>query len=128
MVLPTYFEIGVKYPALAWYTPEGEFAGLRRISARSNLLQPSIVAICDAHWYGCMRVKGGDQRIAKAASMAAGRTWRDLPDLDLANPDAAVAALQIAPDAMVMADNPSSSSRHELSLRQSSDGRNWQAP
>lgn len=128
MVLPVYFEIGVKYPALAWYTPEGEFAGMRRISSRSNLLQPSIVAITDTHWYAFMRMKGGARKIAKAESLDAGRTWHDLPDLDLANPDAAVAALQIAPKALVMAHNPSDSSRYELALRRSSDGRNWEAP
>ena len=128
MVLPIHFETGIKYPALAVFSPSGNFMGMRRISARSNLLQPSIVPASGTHWYSFMRMKGGERKIAKAESLDAGKTWRDLPDLNRANPDSSVAALRIAEDTIVMAKNPSSSSRHELTIIKSHNGRNWTSP
>jgi predicted neuraminidase len=128
MALPIHFELGVKYPALAWFSPSGDFMGMRRISARGNLLQPSVVPVSSEHWFSFMRMKGGERKIAKAESLDAGKTWRDLPDLNRANPDAALAALGIAENTFVMAKNPSSSSRHELTISRSHNGRNWTSP
>lgn len=128
MVLPIHFEWGVKYPALALFSPSGDFMGMRHISARSNLLQPSIVPVSDTHWFSFMRMKGGEKKIAKAESLDAGKTWRDLPDLNSANPDSSVAVLRISEDTIVMAKNPSSNSRRKLTISKSHGGRNWISP
>ncbi len=125
MALPVHFEIGMKTPMLAWFSSEGELMGVRRISSRRNLLQPSVVALNGHHWLALMRMQGGDQRIASAESLDAGKTWKDLPDLDRPNPDAAVAALVVG-KMLVMAENPSSSSRQSLVLSQSQDGSSWE--
>jgi predicted neuraminidase len=128
MALPIHFEIGVKYPALAWFSEDGHFMGMRRISSRGNLLQPTVVAKSEKHWLSFMRAKGGNRKIATAESLDAGKTWHDFPDLDHANPDAAVAAMRIGQKNFVMAKNPSTSSRHDLTLLQSLDGRKWSSP
>ena len=125
MVLPLHFELGIKYPVLAWFSEEGEFMGARRISSRRHLLQPTVVAMSGSHWLAYMRTQGGDQKIASVESRDAGKTWHDLPDLDRPNPDAAVAALAIGGGLLVMAENPSTSSRQELILSHSTDGRSW---
>lgn len=126
MVLPIHFELDVKYPILAWFSEDGEFMGTRRISSRRNLLQPSIVAVSDTRWLALMRMKGGDKKIASSETTDAGETWEELPNLDRPNPDAAVAALPIGEGMLVMAENPSDSSRRELTLSQSVDGKFWE--
>ena len=125
MVLPIHFEMGIKSPVLAWFSDEGEFMGTRRITSRPNLLQPSVVAMNGSHWLAFMRMQGGDQKIASAESLDAGKTWQDLPDLNRPNPDAAVAALAIGGGMLVMAENPSSTSRQSLMLSLSKDGKAW---
>lgn len=125
MVLPIHFELGIKYPALAWFSDQGEFMGTRRISSRQNLLQPTVVAMSDSRWIAYMRMKGGAQRIAMAESLDAGKTWHDLPDLDRQNPDASVSALALGNGTLIMAENPSNSSRQELVLTHSVDGKSW---
>ena len=127
MMLPLYFELGAKYPALARFSREGEFTGMTRISARRNLLQPAIVPVSDVHWLAYMRMSGGAQRIAVAETRDAGAHWQDLPDLDLPNPNAAVAAIGV-PGGYMLAFNPSINSRSTLSLAQSSDGLRWIVP
>ena len=125
MVLPVHFELGIKYPMLAWFSDDGEFMGTRRISSRRNLLQPTVVPMSGSHWISYMRMKGGAKKIAVAESRDAGKTWHDLPDLDRQNPDAAVSVLALGDGMLIMAENPSSSSRQELILTRSSDGRSW---
>lgn len=127
MGLPIHFELGIKHPSLAWFSDQGEFMGTSRISSRLNLLQPSVVAMNDSHWFAFMRTQGGDQKIASAESRDAGKTWQDLPDLDRPNPDAAVAALTLGEGGLVMAENPSTLTRDSLILSQSKDGKSWVA-
>lgn len=124
MVLPVYFEVGAKYPAIARFSAEGDFTGIARISARRNLLQPALVPIDKQHWLAYMRMSGGTQRIAAAETRDGGRHWRDLPDLPLPNPNAAVAAVRVG-NVHALAFNPSINSRATLSLAFSKDGRDW---
>ena len=48
-----------------------------------------------------------------------------MPDLDLDNPDAAVAGLGLAPGQLLLAYNSSIASRGTLDLSQSANGRQW---
>ncbi len=122
--LPVYFEIGAKYPLIATISPQGEFAGVTRISSRRKLLQPALVAVDSQHWLAYMRMSGGSQRIAVAETRNGGQHWHDLPDLDLPNPNAAVAAIGLG-KVQALAFNPSITTRDALSLALSKDGRNW---
>lgn len=123
-VLPVYFEVGAKYPVVAMLTASGDFKGMARISSRRNLLQPTLVPINEQNWLAYMRMSGGTQRIAVAETIDGGKHWRDLPDLSLPNPNAAVAALRVG-DFHALALNPSVNSRGALSLMFSKDGRSW---
>ena len=123
-VLPVYFEVGTKYPVIATLSASGDFTGIARISSRRNLLQPALVPIDEQHWLAYMRMSGGTQRIASAETLDGGKHWRDLPDLPLPNPNAAVAAIRVG-GTHALAFNPSINSREVLSLALSEDGRNW---
>ncbi len=124
IALPIYFELGSKYPLIAWISKSGEFNGITRISSRTNLLQPAIVPIDRSRWLAYMRMSGGAQRIAVAESNDSGRHWRDLPDLGLPNPNSATAAIGVG-NATVLAFNPEMNSRSVLSLALSNNGLNW---
>ena len=123
-VLPVYFEVGAKYPVIATLSASGDFTGMTRISSRRNLLQPALVPIDEQHWLAYMRMSGGTQRIAAAETRDGGQHWRDLPDLPLPNPNAAVAALSVG-NVHALAFNPSINSRSVLSLALSKDGLDW---
>jgi predicted neuraminidase len=127
MLLPLYFELGIKYPLAARFGPQGEFRGTQRISARNGLLQPSLVMQSDRQWLALLRDHSPQRKVAVAATDDAGQHWRDLPDLVLDNPDASVAGLGLYPGQMVLAYNPSSSGRESLALSASVDGTAWQA-
>ena len=125
MVLPLYFELGIKYPVAARFGPRGEFAGLTRLSARGSVLQPALAMQSGTQWLAFLRNHSADHRIAVVGTRDAGQTWHDLPDLALPNPDAAVAALGLSPQLMVMAYNPLPTGRQRLDLGASANGTDW---
>lgn len=126
VVLPVYFELGSKYPALARLDRSGNFRDIRRISDKPNLLQPALLPISDRHWLAYMRMSGGTQRIALAETRDAGTHWKDQPDLDLPNPNASVAALN-ANGTYALTYNPSTKGRDTLVTATSLDGLRWQS-
>jgi predicted neuraminidase len=127
MVLPLYFELGIKYPVAARFGSRGEFVGLTRLSARGSVLQPALAMQSGTRWLAFLRNHGADHQIAAVGTSDAGHTWHDLPDLNLPNPDAAVASLGLSPQLMVMAYNPSTSGRQRLDLSASANGTDWAA-
>ena len=125
MMLPTYFELGAKYPLSLRFDAQGEFRAMARISQRRDLLQPTMLAQSDTEWLALMRDSGQSKKIRVAQTLDAGQLWQDRPDLDLQNPDAAVAGLALAQGQMLLAHNPSEKSRAVLALSTSADGLQW---
>lgn len=125
LMLPVHFELGLKYPALVRLSAEGQFLGMRRLSARPHLLQPTLLTRTASQWVALMRDERAQGHIAAALSEDSGEHWRDLPDLALNNPDAAVAGLNLAPGNFLLAFNPNHGSRGQLDLSASSDGVVW---
>jgi predicted neuraminidase len=125
MVLPVYFELGIKYPVALRFDRDGAFQGLTRMSQRTHLLQPSLVAQSSQQWLALMRDVRPNGKIAVAQTVDGGRHWADLPDLALDNPDAAVAAIAAGAGNLLLVHNPSVSSRSALDLSRSSDGLQW---
>ena len=125
MMLPVYFELGLKYPVALRFNADGVFLGLVRISRRTNLLQPTLLALGESDWLALMRDNGPVGRVAAARSRGAGADWLDLPDLELSNPDASIAGLALQPGRMLLAHNPSRVGRGMLDLCSSADGRHW---
>lgn len=125
VLLPAHFELGTKFAAALRFDAQGNFAGMVRLSAHHDRLQPTLVMQSPTEVLALMRVQREDGKIARARTRDAGRTWEDLPDLPLENPDAAVAGLGLAPGRMVLAYNPSSRGRTALNLSESRDGQAW---
>jgi predicted neuraminidase len=125
MVLPAHFEIGIKYPVALRFDKEGEFLGMVRLSQRTHMLQPTLLAKTQNSWVALMRDTRFDGHITAAQTQDGGLNWTDLPDLTLVNPDAAVAGLALAPDQMVLAHNSSPHSRHLLDLSISPNALQW---
>jgi predicted neuraminidase len=125
MMLPAYFELGIKYPVALRFDAAGEFRGMVRISNRGHLLQPTLLMRSETDWLALMRDSSTDNKIKLAQTRNGGREWQDLPDLPLSNPDAAIAGLTLGPGRMVLAHNALPDSRAVLDLSASSDGLNW---
>jgi len=125
MVLPVHFELGIKYPVALRFDREGTFKGMVRMSQRPYLLQPALIMRSPHEWLAVMRDERPNGKIGAASTVDGGQHWSDLPDLALDNPDAAVAAVGMAPGQMLLAHNSSPGSRAKLDLSQSSDGRHW---
>jgi predicted neuraminidase len=128
MVLPLHFELGLKYPVFAWFNREGDLVGLRRISTRKDLLQPSLLALTPTHWLALMRTQSPVRRVAVVESFDAGAHWQSHADLNLPNPDAALATLALAPQHFAVVQHPIPRGRHALAWQLSTDGQHWSEP
>jgi predicted neuraminidase len=126
MLLPAHFEIGLKYPTALRFDPQGEFLGMVRLSRQAHMLQPTLLAQSPTRWLALMRDTRPDGHITAAQTEDSGLHWRDLPDLALVNPDAAVAGMALAPEQMLLVHNSSAHSREWLDLSASADGLQWQ--
>ena len=125
MVLPVYFELGIKYPVALRFDAQGNFKGMTRISHRTYTLQPNLLALGEAHWLALMRDNRIDGHVAIAQTTNAGQDWQDVPQTRLINPDTSVAALALAPDRFLLAHNSSPRSRQVLDLSESRNGVDW---
>jgi predicted neuraminidase len=125
MVLPVHFELGIKYPSALRFDHEGGFMGLVRVSARPYLLQPTLLVQSPRDWLALTRDERPHGKVAVARTVDGGQHWADLPDLQLDNPDAAVAGFTLAPGALLLAHNSSPASRGTLDLSTSANGRDW---
>ncbi len=125
MVLPAYFELGVKYPLALRFDAAGAFKGITRMSERRAILQPTLIALNATHWLALMRDNRIEGRIAVAQTSNGGQTWRDLQDLNLSNPDASISATTLGPWHFMLAHNSSMKSRKVLDLSESGNGVDW---
>lgn len=126
MVLPVHFELGIKYPMALRFDAHGDFNGMVRLSTRTHVLQPTLVALDASNWLGLMRDQRPDGRVTVVRTQDGGQQWRDLPDLALSNPDASTAAIALAPGQLWLVFNSSVHSRQVLDLSHSVDGKAWQ--
>ena len=125
MVLPVYFELGIKYPVALRFDRMGAFVGMERISQRKHLLQPTLLATSATDWLALLRDNLPNGRIGVARSSDGGAHWSDADSLPLVNPDAAIAALALAPGQLALVHNASPHSRGLLDLSTSADGLTW---
>ncbi len=126
MVLPAYFELGIKYAVALRFDARGEFRGMVRISGRRHVLQPTLLMQSESHWLALMRDNRGDGNVAAAQTTNGGLDWADMPDLGIINHDTSVVGLALGPGRMLLAHNSSPNSRSVLDLSRSRDGGAWQ--
>ena len=124
-ILPVYFELGVKSPVALRFDAQAQLLGITRMSSRTGILQPSLIALNPTPWLALMRDNRIDGKIAVVQSTDAGGHWRDLRDLTLINPDASIFALPLGPWQSMLAHNSSPKSRQKLDLSESGNGLDW---
>lgn len=122
MVLPVYFEIGVKYPLALRFDAAGEFRGMVRMSRQRDMLQPTLLARSETEWLALLRDIRPERKLRAVQTRDGGLSWKDLPDPGPSNPDASAVGLALGPDLMFLAHNPRAESRAQLVLSQSRDG------
>ncbi len=127
MVLPAYFELGLKYPVALRFGPQGQWLGMVRMSTRTDILQPAIVPITATQWLGLLRDHGPQQKVAVVGTDDAGATWRDMPSLQVTNTGSSVAALRLPTGQYVMAHNKSAVTRRDMDISLSTDGTQWRS-
>lgn len=125
MVLPVYFELGIKYPVALRFDAAGEFRGMVRMSQRRDLLQPTLLARSETEWLALLRDNRAQRQLRAVQTKDGGLHWQDLPDPGMPNPDASVAGLSLQPGLMFLAHNPRAESRAQLALSHSRDGLHW---
>lgn len=126
--LPVYFELGIKYPMLMAFGPDGEPTGMARIGERTTTLQPAIVPVSTNEARAWMRDSSDERRVQHAYSRDGGASWEDLPPLALNNEDTSMAALRLANGEFLMLHNhivDGGSARSTLRLSLSKDGHTW---
>ncbi|MBC7919014.1 MAG: exo-alpha-sialidase [Rhodoferax sp.] len=125
MVLPAYFEIGIKYPTALRFDSDGNFVGMQRISARTWALQPTLLAQSPSQWLALMRDTRPNGRVITSQTQDGGKTWADVPDLALVNPDSATAGVSLTAQDQLLVHNSAPASREKLDLSYSADGVQW---
>lgn len=128
MVLPLHFELGGHYPVFAWFSPEGEFQGLRRLTDVGQSLQPAPVAVDGKHWRAYLRTLAPRDKLQVVASTDAGQHWQLQPELSLSHRDSAVASLRLPSGEWMMARNPLERGRTQLVMHHSQNGLDWSPP
>ena len=126
--LPVYFEIGIKYPMMMAFGPDGEPTGLGRIGTRTTTLQPAIVPVSSHEVRAWMRDASDERRVQHARSRDGGASWEDLPPLELNNENTSMAVLRLANGEFLMLHNhirEGGGSRSLLRLSLSKDGHTW---
>lgn len=128
MVLPLHFELGGHYPVFAWFSPDGEFQGLRRLTDVGQSLQPAPVAVDGKHWRAYLRTLAPRDKLQVVASTDAGQHWQLQPELNLSHRDSAVASLRLPSGEWMMARNPLERGRTQLVMHHSQNGLDWSPP
>jgi predicted neuraminidase len=115
--LPVYHEWMGKFGELI-RLDDGRVIDKRRMSSGRALLQPIVFIDTPEKAVAYFRQarSAGPARIASALTENAGQSWASGPDLGLANPNAAIAGLQLANGDRLIALNDLESARYRLVL------------
>ena len=125
--LPAYHEWMGKFGELI-RIDDGRVIDKRRMSSGRALLQPIVFIDTSEKAIAYFRQarSAGPPRIASALTENAGQSWITGVDLDLANPNAAIAGLQLSNGDRLIALNDLESARHRLVLAMAPAGSsNW---
>lgn len=123
--LPVYHELANKFPELLRFSATGDLIGKVRLHAANRALQPAIVATGERSALALQRDAGPQRRLIYQHSNDGGKSWQELQNLDVANPDSAVALGRFADGELLLAYNPRPDGRSELALASSRDGKSW---
>jgi predicted neuraminidase len=123
--LPVYHELANKFPELLRFSASGEMLAKVRLHAAERALQPAIVATSEQRAVALQRNAGPQRRLIYQQSDDGGKSWLELQNLDVVNPDSSVALARFPDGELLLAYNPRPDGRSELALASSRDGKTW---
>ncbi len=135
VLLPVYFELGIKYPVALRLDARGELVQSRdavvRMAGNLKSLQPSVVVASSANATAYLRDNSDQKMLRFVQTTNGGKSWHEVPSSQGAvgeagadfviNPDSSVLAIQVAGQTLLI-HNPQTSGRHRLVIEGSSDG------
>ena len=113
-LVPMYFELGTKYGLAVRVGPRGELRDVRRMTARRDVLQPTVVATSPTDAMALMRDSGPQQRVAWSRTEDGGIHWQDQVEASIGNPDSSLAAVRLPSGEWWVAHNPLAERRSVL--------------
>lgn len=121
--LPVYAEFMGKFGELLQIDRLGRITDKTRISHGRRSIQPVVVPSGPQHAIALLRNCGeGDRRVLRSVTSDGGSSWGELESLGLPNPDAALAAIRVDSERLLLVFNNASRGRHNLSVAISQDG------
>lgn len=135
VVLPAYFELGIKYPVAIRLNKEGGLVSSRdavtRMAGNLKSLQPMVVVASESNATAYLRDNSDQNKLRFVQTADGGKSWQDVPSSQGAvgdagadfviNPDSSALALHVA-DQTLLIHNPQTSGRHRLVIEGSKDG------
>jgi predicted neuraminidase len=130
IAVPIYHEFLGYFPEILWLQPGLKAPGIHfkksRMTGGQSFIQPSVVAFGPSLATAFYRCRSPKKAIGTAVTKDAGATWSEPQALSLPNPDAALDALLLSDQRILMAFNDSAANRENLRLAVSHDqGRHW---
>ena len=135
VMLPAYFEIGIKYPLAIRLDANGELVQSRdavvRMAGNLASLQPSVAVASQQSATAYLRDNSGDKKLRFVQTADGGKTWQNVLSSQgvigeagadfVINPDSSLAAVRVQGQTLLI-HNPQTSGRHRLVIEASADG------
>jgi predicted neuraminidase len=135
VLLPAYFELGIKYPVAVRLDANGELVQSRdamvRMAGNLKSLQPSAVVASGTNATAYLRDNSDQKKLRFIQTTDGGKSWQDVPSSQGAvgdagadfviNPDSSALALTVDGQTLLI-HNPQTSGRHRLVIEGSKDG------
>jgi predicted neuraminidase len=135
VLLPAYFELGIKYPLAIRLNSNGELVQSRdamtRMAGNLSSLQPSVVVASALNATAYLRDGSGERMLRFIQTADGGKTWQNIANSQgepseagadwVINPDSSIAALRIGSQTLFV-HNPQTSGRHRLVIEASANG------
>jgi predicted neuraminidase len=135
VLLPAYFELGIKYPLAIRLDANGDLVQSRGaiVPMAGNLasLQPSLAVASQENATAYLRDNSGEKKLRFVQTTDGGKSWVNIPSSQGAvgdagadfviNPDSSAIALSVAGQTLLI-HNPQTSGRHRLVIEGSADG------
>jgi predicted neuraminidase len=135
VLLPTYFEMGLKYPVAVRLNQDGQLVSERnamvRMAGTMKSLQPTVVAVSPHKATAYLRDNSDSKKLRFVQTANGGKSWQDVPNSQGAvgeagadfviNPDSSALAINVAGQTLLI-HNPQTSGRHRLVIEGSQDG------
>ena len=121
--LPVYHEFLGKFSEMLQLDLDGRVVSKQRLSSGRSFIQPEVVPMSEYKAVVYLRPTGSSpRRIWTLGSLDGGITWGKPQQTSFSNPDAALSAIWLGGEQLVLAFNDSETNRSNLSLAYSKDG------